>query len=69
MINQHADGPAREILTSVLDYAGFVDANCLCFLWPEEFASLRICLVSGTNNAPIFSTFAGEVRHSSLNIF
>lgn len=38
-------------------YAGFVDANGLCFLWPEEFNHFRFLFISGTTEAPIFSSF------------
>lgn len=45
-----------EILQSCLQYAGFVDANCLMYIWPLEFHNARICLISGSSN-PIFTTF------------
>jgi hypothetical protein len=52
-----------DLLTSVVVYAGFVDANCLIYLWPEEFDSCRICVISGSFSKPIFSCFLSEVRH------
>jgi len=48
-----ADGDrqvVREILSTVLDYAGFVDAHILCFLWPREFCNLHICFLSNTKS-------------------
>ncbi|CAE7471823.1 unnamed protein product, partial [Symbiodinium microadriaticum] len=45
-----------DILQSCLQYAGFVDANCLMYIWPREFHNARICLISGSTN-PIFTTF------------
>lgn len=47
----------KEILSSITDYAGFVDANALTLLWPIEFARFRICLISGPTAKPIFSIF------------
>ena len=51
-----------DLLTSVVIYAGFVDANCLIYLWPEEFDSCRICVISGSFSKPIFSCFLSEVQ-------
>ena len=45
-----------------MTYAGFVDANCLLYLWPSEFDSCRICIISGNLNRPIFSCFLSNVR-------
>ena len=44
-------------MSSVTEYAGFVDANALSFIWPEEFSGIRICIVSGRLNSPILSIF------------
>lgn len=49
---------AKEILPSVLEYAGFVDANVLFFLWPEEFRTSRILMISGAPTRPMFSVFS-----------
>ena len=56
------DDMSYELLTSTVVYAGFVDANCLIYLWPEEFDSCRICVISGSFSKPIFSCFLSEVR-------
>ena len=55
-----------ELLTSVVIYAGFVDANCLIYLWPEEFDSCRICVISGSFSKPIFSCFLSEVQYDMV---
>ena len=55
---EDADASLREdILSSVVAYAGFVDANALIWLWLEELSPFRICLLSGTRENPIISTF------------
>ena len=41
----------------MLNYAGFVDANCLLYIWPKEMQRSRICLISGDLQKPIFCTF------------
>ena len=46
-----------DILSSVLGYAYFVDANALIWLWLQEFGPYRICLLSGTSDRPIVSLF------------
>ena len=51
-----------------MTYAGFVDANCLLYLWPSEFDSCRICIISGNLNRPIFSCFLSKVRIFSKKI-
>ena len=52
------DASLREdILSSVVCYAGFVDANALIWLFLEELSPYRICLLSGTREHPIISTF------------
>lgn len=49
-----------EIVSTVNAYAGFVDANCLSFLWLSDFERFRICLLSGTVNNPLISIFASS---------
>jgi hypothetical protein len=53
----NADDLQNEIVQSVLQYAGFVDANSLLYIWPSEMQSCRICLISGDLKRPIFCTF------------
>ena len=55
------DEMATDLLGSVILYAGYVDANCLCYLWPEEFKPYRICFISGSFTEPIFSCFYNKV--------
>lgn len=45
------------MVMSVCQYSGCVDANALCFLWPEEFNRYRICVISGPSKEPILSYF------------
>lgn len=52
------DDICREVIESVNEYAGFVDAYSLCFLWPIEFKFKRFCFISGSLNKPIFSCFS-----------
>ena len=59
---------ARNILPTVLEYAGFVDANAFMFIWPDEFSRFRIILVSGSLTAPIFSCFAKDGMHMSESL-
>jgi hypothetical protein len=47
-----------DLIQTYQEYAGFVDANGLCFLWPEEFNQFRFLFISGTPTAPIFSSFS-----------
>ena len=54
-----------EILQSCLQYAGFVDANCLHYIWPQEFEQYRILLISG-NTSPIFTVFFAPNVSSSF---
>lgn len=37
-----------------------MDANALCFIWPEEFLPYRFLFISGINDSPIFSTFVSH---------
>lgn len=46
-----------EVMSSVTEFAGMVDANILSYLWPVEFTQFRICVISGQHNAPMFSYF------------
>jgi hypothetical protein len=47
----------KDIVTSVQQYCGFVDANMLCFLWPTELNAYRVCFVSGPLDRPLISCF------------
>jgi hypothetical protein len=47
----------KDIVTSVQQYCGFVDANMLCFLWPAELNAYRVCFVSGPLDRPLISCF------------
>lgn len=47
----------EDILRSVLQYSGFVDANALMYIWPSEMQRFRICLISGNLQKPIFCSF------------
>jgi hypothetical protein len=60
------DDMSYDLLTSVQTYAGYVDANCLIYLWPKEFDHCRICFVSGPYDRPIFSCFLSEVSRDKL---
>eukprot|EP01038_Epipyxis_sp_PR26KG_P016430 gene16430-22402_t len=51
------DSWKQDILHSILEYAGLVDANAMIILWLKEFNNYRICLISGPLNRPIFSCF------------
>ena len=61
-----------DIISTVNQYAGFVDANALSFLWPREFDEFVICFISGPPDRPILSCFAphgvqrGDARLNSL---
>jgi hypothetical protein len=46
----------EDLLQSVLQYSGLVDANVLPFLWPREWNRHRILFISGKER-PIFSLF------------
>jgi hypothetical protein len=63
------DDLQKEIVQSVLNYAGFVDANALLYIWPREMLRCRICLISGDLRKPIFCTFfpAGVADLNSLD--
>lgn len=54
----------EDLLQSVLQYTGFVDANVLPFLWPREWHNFRICIISG-HEKPIFSLFEGSISSVS----
>lgn len=55
-----------ELLQSVMQYAGFVDANVLCMLWPCEFSEmrLRVCFLCGSVNRPMVVAFTPEDANS-----
>ncbi len=48
-----------EVISSIMEYAGLVDANALLFIWPIELRPYRICIISGAEHAPMFSCFSG----------
>jgi hypothetical protein len=50
----------HDLLGSLISYAGFVDAQSLCYVWPEEFNHSRICLISGSLSRPLFSCFFSQ---------
>jgi len=54
-------GAVQDVLSTLEEYAGMVDANCLCFLWLREFSASRICLISGSDARPVFSIFCVKV--------
>lgn len=49
----------KDILASVTQYCGFVDANMLCLLWPAQLLGYRVCFVSGPLSRPLISCFSG----------
>ncbi len=49
----------KDILASVTQYCGFVDANMLCLLWPAQMLGYRVCFVSGPLTRPLISCFYG----------
>jgi hypothetical protein len=53
-----SDGLIQNLLPSVNEYAGFVDANALCYLWLSEFNPYRFTFISGSLQNPIFSSFS-----------
>ena len=55
----------QDILPSVLEYAGFVDANAFVFLWPVEFSSFRLCFISGDPRKPLVSCFSARDSNDS----
>jgi hypothetical protein len=55
----------KDILASVQQYCGFVDANMLCFLWPAELSSFRICFISGSLARPLISCFQPPLSTTS----
>lgn len=64
-----ADSPALDIVPTINEYAGFVDANCLCYLWPQEFAQFRICIISNpASAAPMFSCFSSSGKVAKFDI-
>lgn len=64
------DSPALDIIPTVTDYAGFVDANCLCYVWPAEFEQYRICIISNSSSgaAPMFSCFSSRGEAAKVDI-
>ena len=54
-----SDDMRVELLQSVMQYAGFVDANVLCLLWPREFSErgYRVCFLCGSLRNPMFISF------------
>ena len=50
--------PVMDLVPTLTEYAGFVDANSLNYLWPDEFHLKRICLISNSATThPMFSCF------------
>ena len=60
-IKSSSSSLVKELLPTALQRGSFVDANILSFLWFKEFSDKRICIISGTNENPIFSTFTQQV--------
>lgn len=54
-----------ELLSTVLELAGLVDANVLTCLWPLEFSNTRICFISGPSSKPTISIFQGKAMEQS----
>lgn len=46
-----------DIVQSVRDYAGFVDAQVLAFIWPRELDRFKLCFLSGSRESPVISVF------------
>jgi len=51
------DDFSKDVVSSVLEHASFVDANALAFLWPKEFNNSRVCIMSGPPERPLFTVF------------
>ena len=56
----------KIVLPTVLEYAGYVDANSLSYLWCNELSQCRICIISGSQYSPIFTCFADSDKVHSL---
>lgn len=56
----------EEIFSSILVQSNFVDANCLVYLWPFEFISFELCIISGSFDNPIVSIFKSNEKDKSL---
>mmetsp|Transcript_16980 Transcript_16980/g.28770 ORF Transcript_16980/g.28770 Transcript_16980/m.28770 type:complete len:1244 (-) Transcript_16980:294-4025(-) len=52
----------QDIIKTLTDYSGYVDANALAFTWPEEFDKYRLCFISGSVNDPMISCFVPTNR-------
>ena len=62
MVHRHIaqsreDNSSLVLVENIIKYAGLVDANALCFVWPVELQSTRVCVVSGPISRPTFSCF------------
>ena len=68
LISTRSDDFTHDILATVTEYAGFVDANMLCFLWPDEFANKRICFISGAKHESIFTCFDSSMGSNSNSL-
>jgi hypothetical protein len=49
----------------VTQYCGLVDANALCFMWPQELEHYRLLFVSGPASQPMFSVFTPSTTTAS----
>lgn len=65
LMTASSDDIATSVLPSLLEYAGFVDANSLSFIWPVEFNTSRICFISGDSKKPMFTCFVPEGQDPS----
>lgn len=55
-----------ELLSSVMEYAGLVDATALLYIWPTEIAiKYRLCIISGPDENPMFSTFSSSSQSAN----
>eukprot|EP00601_Ochromonadales_sp_CCMP2298_P007227 CAMPEP_0173198682 /NCGR_PEP_ID=MMETSP1141-20130122/16815_1 /TAXON_ID=483371 /ORGANISM="non described non described, Strain CCMP2298" /LENGTH=208 /DNA_ID=CAMNT_0014123487 /DNA_START=13 /DNA_END=639 /DNA_ORIENTATION=- len=53
----------QEIVGSIRQYSGFVDANALPFIWPQNFDKFRLLFISGPMASPILTCFVPTNRN------
>eukprot|EP00605_Chrysophyceae_sp_TOSAG23-4_P000326 GSChrysophyteH1.ASY1.ANO1.371.1 assembled CDS len=58
----------EDILSSVLSYAAYVDANALLWLWVAELTPYRICVLSGSREKPILSIFRAKGQNTTSDV-
>ena len=60
-LKNRTEADVVRCLKSVNDPGALVEMNALKYIWPTEFDNSKICFVTGTDEAPVFTCFSRTV--------